>query len=650
MQYRQREAIRLCLKHFRQHNYTEAFEYLQQKTNIQLEDPMLSELHNTLVRQGDYEQSEEIITKAIQNGLFDNWLGGQLPVPSWTPLILPDEILSEELSPQSPTPTEDGPRNNNNNYDDTDNEGESNKSSTTSTPSNALTLTIPTHPGCRGGHQMIMDSQNQVLYLFGGWDGNRDLADFWAFDIVNVKWKLLSIDTENDGGPSPRSCHKMVFDTKTRQIFILGRYLERGLRDRAQNIKSDFFKYDIDANQWTMITDDTSTKGGPMLIFDHQMCIDTDTQTIYVFGGQSLFLSMTDGPVSITEKMYSGLYEYHIPSNTWKKKRDDVGTIGDIDDIGVLKSRSSHSMLFHSGLRKLYIFGGQRKGSEYLNDFFAYNVDKDEVEIISTGTCSESAIPAVGHTQRATIDTERHEIHVMTGLNKDKEKVDRKSSEAKVTNSFWVYSITNDKWTCFYKNENNSSIYWNKMQSEEPRPRYAHQLVYDESNRVHFMFGGNPGGKQGKEDKLRLGDFWKLQLQRPGREEVLRRCKILIRQSKFSEVAAQDQMLALKYLHTSLSSVVDHQNSKEEREYQLLTSELFRSPSHHQGPTKRLTSKRSREGSPLHQNKEDRTYNLRSSLYDKLASHFPEAMTHPRGHLIDLIPYTSSLSNDNILS
>ena len=67
-----------------------------------------------------------------------------------------------------------------------------------------------------------------------------------------------------------------------------------------------------------------------------------------------------------------------------------------------------------SGLRKLFIFGGQRKGSEYLNDFFAYNVDTDEVEIISTGTCPESAIPAVGHTQRATIDQERHEIHVMT--------------------------------------------------------------------------------------------------------------------------------------------------------------------------------------------------------------------------------------------
>ena len=76
-----------------------------------------------------------------------------------------------------------------------------------------------------------------MLYLFGGWDGNRDLADFWAYDINMGKWRLLSLDTEGDGGPTPRSCHKMIFDSKSRQIFILGRYLERGLRDRAQNIK-----------------------------------------------------------------------------------------------------------------------------------------------------------------------------------------------------------------------------------------------------------------------------------------------------------------------------------------------------------------------------------------------------------------------------
>jgi len=685
-QYRQREAIRLCLKHFRQHNYTDAFEYLQQKTRIRLEDPLLTELHHTVVRKGDYEASEEIVTKAIEGGLFDKWMDGQLPIPEWTPLILPDEILCEELSPTSPTPTEDGgggvagpgPGGRNNNNDVVDDQNlevmtseseDSNKSSALSSPSSSNAPAIPSHPGCRGGHQMVINSDNQVLYLFGGWDGNRDLADFWAFDISSGKWRLLSLNTEADGGPSPRSCHKMIFDPKTRQIFILGRYLERGLRDRAQNIKSDFYKYEVDRNKWTKITEDTSKDGGPMLIFDHQMCIDSDKSKIYVFGGQSLVISLSDVPVSSSEKMYSGLYEYHIPSNTWTKRRDDVGQVPTSGSGQAtsgfrheLKSRSSHSMLFHKELRKLFIFGGQRKGSEYLNDFFSYNVDTDEMEMISTGTCPESAIPAVGHTQRATINQNRHEIHVMTGLNRDTDKSERKN-DTKVTNSFWVYNILTDKWTCFYRNENNSSIYWNKMQTEEPRPRYAHQLVYDEVNCVHFMFGGNPGGKQGKEDKLRLGDFWRLQLIRPSRKDVLRRCKLMIRQCNFSELASNNQMQALKYLHTSLASIVDHKNPKEEREYQLLTSELFRSPSGTanlmlSACTKRASNKRSREGSPLHQQTnstinattDDRTYQIRSGLFDKLAAHFPDELTHPRGSLIDLIPYSASLSNENSLA
>ena len=39
------------------------------------------------------------------------------------------------------------------------------------------------------------------------------------------------------GGPPPRSCHKMVLDAKYRHIFILGRYLEKGLRDESRNVK-----------------------------------------------------------------------------------------------------------------------------------------------------------------------------------------------------------------------------------------------------------------------------------------------------------------------------------------------------------------------------------------------------------------------------
>merc|ERR1711899_70098 len=120
----------------------------------------------------------------------------------------------------------------------------------------------------------------------------------------------------------------------------------------------------------------------------------------------------------------------------------------DGDGAKTLKSRSSHSMLFHPKLRKLFIFGGQRKRDEYLNDFFTYGVDNDEVEVITSAKGSglagdpSAAIPAVGHTQRATIDCQRSETHVMTGLNKDKDKSDKRassvSSESRVSNSFWV--------------------------------------------------------------------------------------------------------------------------------------------------------------------------------------------------------------------
>jgi len=51
-------------------------------------------------------------------------------------------------------------------------------------------------------------------------------------------------------------------------------------------IQSDFYVYELDSNKWTLISDDTHAYGGPELIFDHQMCIDSEKSSIYVFGGR----------------------------------------------------------------------------------------------------------------------------------------------------------------------------------------------------------------------------------------------------------------------------------------------------------------------------------------------------------------------------
>lgn len=51
------------------------------------------------------------------------------------------------------------------------------------------------------------------------------------------------------------------------------------------------------------------------------------------------------------------------------------------------------------------------------------------------------AVPMTGFTQRATIDPELNEIHVLSGLSKDKEK-----REENVRNSFWIYDIARNNW------------------------------------------------------------------------------------------------------------------------------------------------------------------------------------------------------------
>lgn len=82
----------------------------------------------------------------------------------------------------------------------------------------------------------------------------------------------------------------MCLDSERRQLFTLGRYLDTQFRT-SDNLKSDFYVYDIESNKWTQISEDTGAIGGPQLIFDHQMSMDIEKRTIYVFGGRVLVFS-----------------------------------------------------------------------------------------------------------------------------------------------------------------------------------------------------------------------------------------------------------------------------------------------------------------------------------------------------------------------
>ncbi len=57
-------------------------------------------------------------------------------------------------------------------------------------------------PCGRGGHTMVLDEENSIIYLFGGWDGTHELDDFWCFDVKN----------ENDHGANDRSHYSASID------------------------------------------------------------------------------------------------------------------------------------------------------------------------------------------------------------------------------------------------------------------------------------------------------------------------------------------------------------------------------------------------------------------------------------------------------
>lgn len=136
-------------------------------------------------------------------------------------------------------------------------------------------------PGPRGGHAMALDASRGIIYLFGGWDGRKSLDDLWAYDIGAERWEMLCRTTVREkNGPSPRSCHKMVCDSKAGCLYVLGRLGDdvgrpssdgeegqtqtgdgNGNGTQGGSFCSGFYRYHtrgLDAGKWDLLSFDTA--------------------------------------------------------------------------------------------------------------------------------------------------------------------------------------------------------------------------------------------------------------------------------------------------------------------------------------------------------------------------------------------------------
>ncbi|PAA67598.1 hypothetical protein BOX15_Mlig025671g2 [Macrostomum lignano] len=680
-EFRERESIRLCMKHLRKRGHVEAFRALSGETGVKLEHPILTELYDCLVERGEFDRCEELIQTAYDSGLFNQSAGSRPSKAVWQPI---EPVANSET-------------------------GQVQK------------------PGMRGGHQMALDHLAKQIYLFGGWDGYRDLADFWAYDIDANKWRCLSVDTSSDGGPTPRSCHKICFDYERKRLYTLGRYVDSSLRDCPDSMRNDFYVWNADTAQWLLICEDTACQsGGPCLLFDHQMCIHVTRQVIYVFGGRELHrsdthsggggpaglegvdsyyyqlqhggLSSSSTPSSSHRRLlpahtYSGLHSYHIATNTWTLLRCDGR---------MLAPRMGHSMLLHPTADCLYVLAGQRI-KEQLTDFVRFDLTTGRAVCLADHACKPSGC---GLTQRATLDAELDEIYVLTGPHRDRASADE--------NSLWVYSIRRDSWTCVYRRVVGGPQQRQKQQQQrkqnlqhlqplQPEPRYAHQLLYDPAAKVHYLFGGKTGTQHQQHSLLRqqqsaagraallsvgdsadggsrLDDFWSLRLVRDTPEALARRCRLLLRRQLCLELLRSGRTaLALGHLRQRVAKLADPNSQADARLLSRLAEQLVRStgqqPEHdidNEGSASDVDSDDESTPSsasaaelagvgrgggsisdqladaeaaaaarrllrPKRPDRPDTVAEQRRRLFGRLSRLFPEAESQPRAHLPDLL-------------
>lgn len=436
------------------------------------------------------------------------------------------------------------------------------------------TVNSEKRPGMRGGHQLIIDSANSVMYLYGGWDGFEDLSDLWSYSIKRNSWTLIHQRSEEKEGPSPRSCHKMVYDPCNSQIFTLGRYMDSSTRTKEHIKVPSCTEFDSNGilitpffhfAEWFLLVrhknEDLAadlrrheSSGWPKFDFrssDVHRYLETEYLRIRRshFGATIPWRSIKWAIVLWTlllphRHQHMDTNSSRLCSSNGIQSRSDEHQIT-CHPLDAIPSRTYAApstsidcfipfIIFSAFLlqrhRKLYIFGGQRN-KEYTTDFISYDVDTQNVAVVNTENMKseKNNVPQSGFTQRATIDCERDEIYVLSVSSAVNQSIDRMNVHVFVRfpqslskdkerreinlNSFWMYSLKTNQWSCIYKTDHSNDCY-SKVQSTctEPCPRYAHQLVYDWINKVHYLFGGNPG--RNLTPQLRLDDFWILHLKK----------------------------------------------------------------------------------------------------------------------------------------
>ncbi|KAI8326736.1 Muskelin N-terminus-domain-containing protein, partial [Choanephora cucurbitarum] len=224
--YKEMETFRLCLKYFRQKNMMDVYSLLQKKVNMDLEHPLISNLHDAIVIQGDFKQAETILLKQINNRLLVIMLD-MLPIH-----LFGKPVTALNNDGDAPSPR-DGHQ--------------------------------TCGPSARSCHSICFDPTRKSIYVLGKYIKAKPLsissladrpfygyeADFYQYFIELDRWIKISENTMMDGGPALLCDHQTCIDPTTKTLYVIGGHVVTP--DTMTPPYSAFYAFDMDECHWRVL-------------------------------------------------------------------------------------------------------------------------------------------------------------------------------------------------------------------------------------------------------------------------------------------------------------------------------------------------------------------------------------------------------------
>jgi hypothetical protein len=217
-------------------------------------------------------------------------------------------------------------------------------------------------------YSFAYDTESDVIISYGGIRKDHVGSNqTWIFNYNQNKWTKQ----EPSSSPNYRYSHQLVYDSESDVVILFGGRTSKDYNPYGiETYYNDTWAYDYNFNTWTNMTPAFNPVGRYM----HAMTYDSESDRVIVFGGAEL-----TAEIFITEDQpyLDEIWAYDYNSNTWENLTTSEGPDARIESSIVYDSESDRCILV-GGWHHMY--EGKYGDETWAYDYNANSWDQMDLE------------------------------------------------------------------------------------------------------------------------------------------------------------------------------------------------------------------------------------------------------------------------------